>query len=164
MVKKAIRPAIFNWRQTEPELILCAVRWHLRAARHGTVVELYNQMAVDIDAGDQLEQTRVSTSSRRPSAMRGRMRQLELSSGRAQTLPVQPPSCQGTRTVTWWSGKRRAPAATLVTTNLPALPSSDLRGMLPVGSRRVVALQKCADVVDFEERDRSRSGNHASVP
>ena len=60
MVKKAIRPAIFKWRQTEPELILCAVRWYLRAARHGTVVELYNQMAVDIDAGDQLEQTRYS--------------------------------------------------------------------------------------------------------
>ena len=30
MVKKAIRPAIFKWRQTEPELILCAVRWYLR--------------------------------------------------------------------------------------------------------------------------------------
>ena len=30
MVKKAIRPAIFTWRQTEPELILCAVRWYLR--------------------------------------------------------------------------------------------------------------------------------------
>ena len=26
----AIRPAIFKWRQTEPELILCAVRWYLR--------------------------------------------------------------------------------------------------------------------------------------
>ena len=25
-----IRPAIFPWRQTEPELILCAVRWSLR--------------------------------------------------------------------------------------------------------------------------------------
>jgi IS6 family transposase len=24
------RPAIFKWRQTEPELILCAVRWYLR--------------------------------------------------------------------------------------------------------------------------------------
>ena len=30
MVKKAIRPAIVTWRQTEPELILCAVRWSLR--------------------------------------------------------------------------------------------------------------------------------------
>ena len=29
-MKKAIRPAIFKWRQTEPELILCAVRWNLR--------------------------------------------------------------------------------------------------------------------------------------
>ena len=30
MVKKATRPAIFKWRQTAPELILCAVRWYLR--------------------------------------------------------------------------------------------------------------------------------------
>ena len=29
-MKKTIRPAIFKWRQTEPELILCAVRWYLR--------------------------------------------------------------------------------------------------------------------------------------
>ena len=29
-MKKAIRPAIFKWRQTEPKLILCAVRWYLR--------------------------------------------------------------------------------------------------------------------------------------
>ena len=29
-MKKAARPAIFKWRQTAPELILCAVRWYLR--------------------------------------------------------------------------------------------------------------------------------------
>lgn len=29
-MKKATRPAIFKWRQTAPELILCAVRWYLR--------------------------------------------------------------------------------------------------------------------------------------
>jgi transposase-like protein len=29
-VKHATRPAIFKWRQTAPELILCAVRWYLR--------------------------------------------------------------------------------------------------------------------------------------
>ena len=29
-MKKTIRPAIFKWRQTEPELILCAVRCYLR--------------------------------------------------------------------------------------------------------------------------------------
>ena len=29
-MKKAIRPASFKGRQTEPELILCAVRWYLR--------------------------------------------------------------------------------------------------------------------------------------
>ena len=29
-MKKAIQPAIFKWRQMEPELILCAVRWYLR--------------------------------------------------------------------------------------------------------------------------------------
>ena len=30
IVKQASRPAIFKWRQTAPELILCAVRWYLR--------------------------------------------------------------------------------------------------------------------------------------
>jgi len=29
-VTNATRPAIFKWRQTAPELILCAVRWYLR--------------------------------------------------------------------------------------------------------------------------------------
>ncbi len=29
-MKHATRPAIFKWRQTAPELILCAVRWYLR--------------------------------------------------------------------------------------------------------------------------------------
>ena len=29
-MKNASRPAIFKWRQTAPELILCAVRWYLR--------------------------------------------------------------------------------------------------------------------------------------
>ena len=29
-MEKTIRPAIFKWRQTEPELIHCAVRWYLR--------------------------------------------------------------------------------------------------------------------------------------
>ena len=29
-MKQATRPAIFKWRQTAPELILCAVRWYLR--------------------------------------------------------------------------------------------------------------------------------------
>jgi transposase-like protein len=29
-VKETIRPTIFKWRQTAPELILCAVRWYLR--------------------------------------------------------------------------------------------------------------------------------------
>ena len=29
-MKKTIRPALFKWRQPEPELILCAVRGYLR--------------------------------------------------------------------------------------------------------------------------------------
>ena len=29
-MNNATRPAIFKWRQTAPELILCAVRWYLR--------------------------------------------------------------------------------------------------------------------------------------
>ena len=32
MVKNATRPAMFKWRQTAPELILCAVRWYLRCS------------------------------------------------------------------------------------------------------------------------------------
>jgi hypothetical protein len=32
-VKNAARPVIFKWRQTAPELILCAVRWYLRYSR-----------------------------------------------------------------------------------------------------------------------------------
>ena len=32
IVQQTIRPAIFKWRQTAPELILCAVRWHLRSS------------------------------------------------------------------------------------------------------------------------------------
>ena len=30
IVQHAMRPTIFKWRQTAPELILCAVRWYLR--------------------------------------------------------------------------------------------------------------------------------------
>jgi transposase-like protein len=29
-VKHTTRPAIFKWRQTTPELILCTGRWYLR--------------------------------------------------------------------------------------------------------------------------------------
>src|ERR1700720_3588839 len=29
-MNNAARPAVFKWRQTAPELILCAVRWYLR--------------------------------------------------------------------------------------------------------------------------------------
>ena len=29
-MKNRVRPAIFKWRQTAPEVILCAVRWYLR--------------------------------------------------------------------------------------------------------------------------------------
>ena len=31
-MKKSPRPAIFTWRQTEPELMLCAVGWYLRSS------------------------------------------------------------------------------------------------------------------------------------
>src|SRR6202021_135177 len=29
-MKRTTRPGVFKWRQTAPELILCAVRWYLR--------------------------------------------------------------------------------------------------------------------------------------
>ena len=63
-----------------------------------------------------------------PASMRGRMRQLEMSSGRAHTVPAQPLWRHGTRMVTWWGGRRQAPAAKPVKTNLTAMPCSDLRG------------------------------------
>ena len=38
-MKKTTRPAIFKWRQAEPELILCAVRWYLRSSLSFRAVE-----------------------------------------------------------------------------------------------------------------------------
>ena len=49
-MKKAIRPAIFKWRQTEPELILCAVRWYLRySLSFRDVEELLNERGLEAD-------------------------------------------------------------------------------------------------------------------
>ena len=77
-----------------------------------------------------------STSSRRPSPMRARMRQLVLSSGRVQTLPVQPPSCRGTRMVTWCTGRRRAPVFMDVTRCYGVSPSC--RRHLSVAARTAI--------------------------
>ena len=50
MVKKAIRPAIFKWRQTEPELICCAVRWYLRySLSFRDVEELLRERGLEAD-------------------------------------------------------------------------------------------------------------------
>ncbi len=40
--RKATRPPIFKWRQTEPELILCAVCGYLLAAAQGDAFAQYN--------------------------------------------------------------------------------------------------------------------------
>jgi transposase-like protein len=49
-MKKAIRPAIFKWRQTEPELILCAVRWYLRySLSFRDVEELLSERGLEAD-------------------------------------------------------------------------------------------------------------------
>ena len=49
-MKKAIGPAIFKWRQTEPELILCAVRWTLRDSLSlRDVEELLNERGLEAD-------------------------------------------------------------------------------------------------------------------
>ena len=49
-MKKAIRPAIFKWRQTEPELILCAVRWCLRYSLSlRDVEELLSERGLEAD-------------------------------------------------------------------------------------------------------------------
>jgi IS6 family transposase len=46
----AIRPAIFKWRQTEPALILCAVRWYLRYSLSlRDVEELLEERGLEVD-------------------------------------------------------------------------------------------------------------------
>ena len=50
IVKKANRPAIFKWRQTAPELILCAVRWYLRYSLSLRDVEgLFDERGLEAD-------------------------------------------------------------------------------------------------------------------
>src|ERR1700726_567559 len=49
-VKHATRPAIFKWRQTAPELILCAVRWYLRYSLSlRDVEELFAERGLEAD-------------------------------------------------------------------------------------------------------------------
>ena len=46
----ARRPTIFRWRQTEPALILCAVRWYLRYSLSlRDVDELLEERGLDAD-------------------------------------------------------------------------------------------------------------------
>ena len=49
-MRKATRPAIFKWRQTAPELIVCAVRWYLRYSLSlRDVEELLNERGLEAD-------------------------------------------------------------------------------------------------------------------
>ena len=49
-MKKTIRPAIFKWRQTEPEVILCAVRWYLQySLSFRDVEELLSERGLEAD-------------------------------------------------------------------------------------------------------------------
>ena len=49
-MKQTIRPATFKWRQTEPELILCAVRWYLRySLSFRDVEELLSERGLEAD-------------------------------------------------------------------------------------------------------------------
>ena len=46
----ATRPAIFKWRQSEPALILCAVRWYLRySLSYRDVEELLEERGLEAD-------------------------------------------------------------------------------------------------------------------
>ena len=54
-MKETIRPAIFKWRQTEPELILCAVRWYLRySLSFRDVEELLSERGLEAGPHDNL--------------------------------------------------------------------------------------------------------------
>ena len=49
-MRNATRPAIFKWRQTAPELILCAVRWYLRYSLSlRDVEELFAERGLEAD-------------------------------------------------------------------------------------------------------------------
>ena len=49
-MKHTTRPAIFKWRQTAPELILCAVRWYLRYSLSlRDVEELFAERGLEAD-------------------------------------------------------------------------------------------------------------------
>ena len=49
-MKKTIRPALFKWRQTEPEVILCAVRGYLRySLSFRDVEELLSERGLEAD-------------------------------------------------------------------------------------------------------------------
>ncbi len=49
-MKNATPPAIFKWRQTAPELILCAVRWYLRYSLSlRDVEELFAERGLEAD-------------------------------------------------------------------------------------------------------------------
>ena len=46
----ATRPAIFKWRQSEPVLILCAVRWYLRySLSYRDVEEILTERGMEAD-------------------------------------------------------------------------------------------------------------------
>src|ERR1035437_5891688 len=49
-MKNATRPAIFKWRQTAPELVLCAVRWYVRYSLSlRDVEELLAERGLEVD-------------------------------------------------------------------------------------------------------------------
>ena len=49
-MNNATRPEIFKWRQTKPELILCAVRWYLRYSLSlRDVEELFTERGLEAD-------------------------------------------------------------------------------------------------------------------
>ncbi len=49
-MKQTTRPTIFKWRQTAPELILCAVRWYLRYSLSlRDVEELFAERGLEAD-------------------------------------------------------------------------------------------------------------------
>ena len=49
-MNNATRPAIFKWRQTSPQLILCAVRWYLRYSLSlRDVEELFGERGLQAD-------------------------------------------------------------------------------------------------------------------
>jgi hypothetical protein len=95
------RPAIFKWRQTEPGLILCAVRWYLRYSLSlRDVEELLEERGLNVDHTTVWCWRLRLGRGRRPAVAPG----FDASHLHALLAVVESASCSGCQACTRWTG------------------------------------------------------------